>query len=112
MAHEHAGQTPTPNASATDPQVPVTGQEVSYGAGMRGYMAYPTAAGANARLPGVLVIHEWWGLNDNVRMVARRLAGEGYRVLAVDMYGGQVAATPEQARGYMMQVMENRPAGI
>ncbi|HVG44045.1 MAG TPA: alpha/beta fold hydrolase, partial [Longimicrobium sp.] len=55
--------------------------------------------------------HEWWGLNDNIRMTARRLAGEGYRVLAVDMYG-RVATTPAEARSYMMEVMQNRPAGM
>lgn len=116
MAHEHAGETPTANASAMEPRVPVTGQEVAYGSvggkEIRGYLAFPTSAGANAAPPGVLMIHEWWGLNDNVRMMARRLAGEGYRVLAVDLYGGQVATTPEQARASMMQVMQNRGAGI
>ncbi|HEX8829920.1 MAG TPA: dienelactone hydrolase family protein [Longimicrobium sp.] len=116
MSHEHAAETPAANASAAAPRVPVTGQEVSYGTvggrETRGYMAFPTSAGANAALPGVLMIHEWWGLNENVRMMARRLAGEGYRVLAVDMYGGQVATTPEQARQAMMQVMQNRPGGI
>ena len=115
MAHEHAGETPTANASAMEPRVPVTGQEVGYanvgGKMVSGYMAFPTAGGANAALPGVLMIHEWWGLNDNVRMMARRLAGEGYRVLAVDMYG-QTATTSEQARGLMMQVMQNRGGGI
>jgi carboxymethylenebutenolidase len=115
MAHEHAADAPSANASSAEPRVPVTGQEVGYGtvggSPVRGYMAFPTASGANAALPGVMMIHEWWGLNDNVRMMARRLAGEGYRVLAVDMYG-QVATTPEQARGLMMQVMQNRPAGV
>jgi len=115
MAHEHRGDTPTANASTAEPRVPVTGEEVSYGTvggkAVRGYMAYPSAGGANAALPGVVMIHEWWGLNDNVRMMARRLAGEGYRVLAVDLYGAQ-ATTPEEARGLMMGVMQNRPVAI
>lgn len=116
MSREHAGHTPVANASAAEPRVQVTGEEVAYGTvggrAVRGYMAYPTAGGANAALPAVLMIHEWWGLNDNVRMMARRLAGEGYRVLAVDMYGGQVAQDPTQARQLVTQVMQNRPAGI
>jgi carboxymethylenebutenolidase len=115
MAHEHAGETPTANASEAEPRQAVTAQEVVYGTvggrELRGYMALPASAQADARLPGVVMIHEWWGLNDNIRMMARRLAGEGYRVLAVDMYG-RVATTPEQARSYMMEVMQDRPAGM
>lgn len=115
MAHEHAGQTPVANASQGEPRQAVTAQEVVYGTAggreLRGYMALPANARADARLPGVVMIHEWWGLNDNIRMMARRLAGEGYRVLAVDMYG-RVATTPQEARTYMMEVMQNRPAGV
>jgi len=115
MAHEHAGQSPVANASASEPRQEVTAEEVVYGTvggrELRGYMARPASARADARLPAVVMIHEWWGLNDNIRMMARRLAGEGYRVLAVDMYG-RVATTPAEARSYMMEVMQNRPAGM
>jgi carboxymethylenebutenolidase len=116
MAHEHAAETPAANAAQAEPRQPVTAQDVVYGTQdgreLRGYLAAPASAAAGVRLPGVVMIHEWWGLNDNIRMMARRLAGEGYRVLAVDMYGGQVASDPGQARTYMMQVMQNRPAGV
>lgn len=44
------------------------------------------------------MIHEWWGLTDNIRSTARQLASEGYVVLAVDLYNGEVAKTPEKAR--------------
>lgn len=48
--------------------------------------------------PGVLVVHEWWGLNDYARQRARALAEEGYTALAVDMYGdGKVADHPAEA---------------
>ena len=113
MAHQHAGESPTANASQAEPRQEVAAREVVYGTAggreLHGYVAFPTSARAGAHLPGVVMIHEWWGLNDNIRMTARRLAGEGYRVLAVDLYG-QVATTPDQARGLMMQVMQNRPA--
>jgi carboxymethylenebutenolidase len=49
-------------------------------------------------LPGVIVIHEWWGLNQNIRSMTERLAGEGYAALAVDLYEGQVADDPDRAR--------------
>ena len=47
------------------------------------------------------MIHEWWGLNDNVRAMAARYANEGYQVLAVDLYGGQAATTPDGAMALM-----------
>lgn len=46
---------------------------------------------------GVLVLHPWWGLNDDVVAYADRLAGEGFAVVAPDMFGGQVATTIEDA---------------
>ena len=54
--------------------------------------------------PVVLVIHEWWGLNANVRHWADRLAAEGYTALALDLYGGQSAQDPEQALALMRAV--------
>ena len=48
-------------------------------------------------VPGVLVLHPWWGLNDDVVAYADRLAGEGFAVAAPDMFGGQVATTEEDA---------------
>src|SRR5262249_9812918 len=116
MAREHAGETPTANASAQEPRQEVRSEEVVYGLvdgqQVRGYMAYPAAAGANAALPAVILVHEWWGLNDNIRMMARRLAGEGYRTLAVDMYGGKVATDPQAAQAYMREVMSDRDRGV
>jgi len=58
-------------------------------------------------LPAVIVIHEWWGLNDNVRAMADRLAGEGYIVLAIDLYGGEVADSVNAARRLMREVVED-----
>ena len=114
MSREHGHEVPTANASAVEPRVPVTGTEVVYatvgGQQVRGYLARPTSAAAGAALPGIVVIHEWWGLNDNVRMMARRLAGEGYQALAVDLYGGHAAGTPEEARAQMQAVMGNPAA--
>lgn len=63
---------------------------------LEGYIAYdPSRQG---KRPGVLVIHEWWGLNEYPRRRARQLAGMGYVAFAADMYGhGTVAETPKQA---------------
>jgi carboxymethylenebutenolidase len=114
MAREHARDTPSANDAAHEPRQPVTAAEVAYGEvdgrPARGYFARPSVAPESQALPGVVMVHEWWGLNDNVRMMARRLAGEGYAVLAVDMYG-RVASTPEQAREYMGEVMAHPERG-
>ncbi len=55
-------------------------------------------------LPAVILIHEWWGLNDHVKHWADRLAAEGYAALAVDLYGGVVATTADQAMEAMKKV--------
>ncbi|HEX8395019.1 MAG TPA: dienelactone hydrolase family protein [Longimicrobium sp.] len=116
MSHEHAGETPTANGSAMEPRQAVVAQDVEYldanGVKVRGYEARPANTAANAKLPAIVVIHEWYGLNDNVRMMTRRLAGEGYRAFAVDMYNGQVASNPEQARTLMGGVMQNPQGGM
>ena len=53
----------------------------------------------------MLVVHEWWGLNEHARDRARQLAGLGYVAFAVDMYGkGQVTTHPDQAATWMKQV--------
>ena len=106
MDREHEGDTPVENASQNLKQsAEVIGEEVQYatvgGQEISGYLAKPEGA-MNA--PGIIVIHEWWGLNDNIRMMADKLAGEGYTALAVDLYGGKVAESPDSAGTYARSV--------
>ncbi|NQU57694.1 MAG: dienelactone hydrolase family protein [Rhodospirillales bacterium] len=49
---------------------------------------------------GVLLIHEWWGLNDQIKSVAAELANQGYMALAVDLFEGKVASNADEARAY------------
>ncbi|HYH45609.1 MAG TPA: dienelactone hydrolase family protein [Thermoanaerobaculia bacterium] len=116
MAQEHKHDKPVASQAATTPPVQeVTGEEVVYaevgGKPVRGFLAKPKAGAAQDPLPAVIVIQEWWGLNDNIRQMAKRLAGEGYTALAVDLYGGQVASDPGQAQKLMQAVLQNRAAG-
>jgi carboxymethylenebutenolidase len=67
-------------------------------------------ADAAEPLPGLIVIHEWWGLNDNIKAMTRRLAGEGYVALAVDLYGGSTADTPDKAQALMTAVVRDPDA--
>ena len=109
MATEHATDTPdaSPATEGADTADLVT-EDVVYatldGQPITGYLARPAAAeGAG---PAVLVIQEWWGLNDNIRAMARKLAAEGYTALAVDLYEGQVAEDRDTAYALMSGAME------
>lgn len=68
--------------------------DVAYHEGKTGFYAHPAEEGD---FPGVVMVHEWWGLNEYMKETARQLAGHGYRVLAVDLFG-EVATTPDRAR--------------
>src|SRR3989344_9394368 len=68
---------------------------VNYFANTQGYYAQPEE---NGNFPGIIMIHEWWSLNDNIKEMAENLAGSGYRVLAVDLYNGKIAKTQDEAK--------------
>jgi dienelactone hydrolase len=73
---------------------------------MRGYLAYDETI--KGQRPGVLIVHEWWGLNDYTRKRAQMLAGLGYTALAVDMYGdGKTAMHPDDAGKFSSELMKN-----
>lgn len=74
---------------------------------LAGYHASPE--GDQLR-PGVLVVHEWWGLNDYARQRARELAALGYSALAIDMYGDGRSATDPQQAGQLMHAALADPA--
>lgn len=79
----------------TSERLQITTQDITYSANAQGFLAKPAKPG---NYPGVIMIHEWWGLNDNIKDMARELASQGYTVLAVDLFNGNVAKTPEEAR--------------
>jgi len=87
----------------------VVTKTISYqedGASLQGYLAYDNAL--KGKRPGVLVVHEWWGLNDYARKRATQLAAMGYVAFALDMYGkDKVADHPDQAKEFMNQVTQN-----
>jgi dienelactone hydrolase len=72
---------------------------ITYSAGntnMKGYVVYKDSG--QEKRPAVLVVHEWWGLNDYAKSRARQLADLGYVAMAVDMYGdGKTASNPDEA---------------
>src|SRR6266705_5068116 len=74
-----------------------TGKSVSYKSGDETVQAMLYAPDGKGPSPGIIVIHEWWGLNDWVKEQASKLADQGYIALAVDLYHGKVATTREEA---------------
>ena len=70
-----------------------------------GYLAVPDSAG---RHPALVVIHEWWGLNDWVKEEAQKFAEAGYVALAVDLYRGKVASDPGEAHELSRGLPEDR----
>ena len=74
---------------------------------LEGYLAYDDAT--NVKRPGVLVIHEWWGLNDYPKERARQLAQMGYVAFAADMYGKGVRPSgPEEAASFAKKYKSDR----
>jgi len=83
-------------------------EDVSYKSGdetVKGVLYTPQGKGP---FPGILVIHEWWGLNDWVKEQAAKLSDQGYVTLALDLYRGKVATTPDEAHEIMRGVPEDR----
>jgi dienelactone hydrolase len=84
-------------------------QEVEYKQGtttLKGFVAWDDAV--KGKRPGVIVVHEWWGLNDHARQQAKRLAQAGYVGFAIDMYGnGKVATHPDDAKAFVAEATSN-----
>ncbi len=78
----------------------VDAQDVNYFENYVGYLAAPKDYTEN-NYPGIIIIHEWWGLNDNIKQTAENLASHGYVVLAVDLYGKPAATVADEARQLM-----------
>lgn len=114
MAHQHAHDSPAPSPAVgrTGGGEDVVTRSVEYatvgGKPVTGALATPK--GWKKGGPAIILVHEWWGLNDNIRDFARQFASHGYAALAVDLYGGKVATDPAGAQGLMKEVMGNRAA--
>lgn len=85
-----------------------TGKQVTYKSGdenVSGMLYEPNGKGP---FPAIVIIHEWWGLNDWVKEQASKFSDQGYVTLAIDLYRGKVAATPDEAHELMRGVPEDR----
>ncbi len=122
---DRASASPTPSGSAAPgapagpggPQAQATpvqsaGEMLGFEAGgdkIRGYLAHPTRPGHHS---AIVVIHEWWGLNGQIKRVADRLAELGFLTLAPDFFRGKVAEEPQLAHELARGLNEDRAVAI
>ena len=88
--------------------VGATAKDVSYKSGDESVKAVLYTPSGKGPFPAIIVIHEWWGLVPWVKEQADKLADQGYLTLAVDLYRGRAATTPEEAHEIMRGVPEDR----
>jgi len=90
--------------------VSLQNKTVEYYPHSQGYLVYPVPSNntVSKKLPAVVMIHEWWGLNKNIKDMANQLAREGFVVLAADLYKGQVANTTQRAMELVQIVRNNQ----
>jgi dienelactone hydrolase len=78
------------------------------GVNMNGFIAWD--ASSDEKRPGVVVVHEWWGVTDYPRKRAEMLAEAGYTAIAIDMYGeGKIAGHPQDAQKFMGELLADLP---
>ena len=96
---------PAVSASSNSPSSAPAGASVDLPGGGRGYLVLPLGKGKH---PAIVVIQEWWGLNDWIRDNAARFARQGYVALAVDLYRGRSTSDPGEAHELMRGLPEDR----
>ena len=97
-------------AVSASAQAAVVLKEVTYkdgGTALKGYIAYDDAM--KDKRPGMIVVHEWWGITQHVKDYAKDLASKGYTALAVDMYGNGKTADEPKAAGELMNGVLGAP---
>jgi len=81
---------------------------VTYRSGDESVSSFLVLPSGGGRHGGIIALHEWWGLNDWVKMQATSLAANGYVVIAVDLYRGRVTENPSEARKLKRGLPEDR----
>src|SRR5512140_2818384 len=106
--HDHGS---TAAAAAPSSPVPHAGNAVEFTSHVPGASGYLSRAAAQGKHPAIIVIQEWWGLNDWIKEDAERFAKQGYVALAVDLYRGKFATDQETAHELMRGMPEDRAIG-
>ena len=99
------------NLTSSDgiPNVILENKTIQYFDDAQGYLVYPVSTNDSQRkLPAVVMIHEWWGLNQNIKDMANLLAKNGFVVLAADLYHGKVTDNPQLAMELVQTARNNQ----
>src|SRR5712691_1777262 len=105
QCQEHQHGAPPPAAASTAHAGTTVTFPSTIAGNASGYLALPDGGGKH---PGIIVVQEWWGVNDWVKEQADRFAKQGYVALAVDLYRGRVATTQDEAHELMRGMPEDR----
>lgn len=95
-------------AKSVPPGAAIKAEVIEIGKGDGKFSCYFAHPAGDKPAPGLILIHEWWGLNDWVRRQADRFARQGYAALAVDLYRGEVAKDAEHAHELMRGLADER----
>ena len=94
-------------------KVNLQNKTVQYFEDAQGYLVYPVSSSdSQGKLPAVVMIHEWWGVNQNIKDMANLLAKQGFVVLAADLYHGKVADNPQRAMELVQMARNNQNNSI
>lgn len=109
-AHRPSAATPRPERRHPAPALADTARVHlgAAGGGADAFVAFPPNVKS---APGIIVVHEWWGLNGQIRNVAKRLAQQGYVAIVPDLYHGKVASDPEDAHVLMRGIDDGEALG-
>ena len=101
-------------SAAVDNSVKLQNKTVEYYQDSPGYLVYPVSSNdtLSNELPAVVMIHEWWGVNQNIKDMANLLAKQGFVVLAADLYHGKVADNPQRAMELVQMARNNQNNSI
>jgi len=106
---DHSNDSPiTTEGALREPQLPTTADTIIYG-NHKGYLSQPTDVDTKS---GLIVIHEWWGLNEDIHLMANQLAGLGYAALAVDLYDGKSATGVKDAFQLSTNLSKNEASAL
>jgi len=98
--------------SSENVNVTLESKTIQYFQDSQGYLVYPLSNDSLRKLPAIIMIHEWWGLNQNIKDMANLLAKNGFVVLAADLYHGKVTDDPKVATDLVQTARDNQNLSI